>query len=197
MSSDWQVSTSSVFAGLVEESEANEVNLESWTIGGLKTSTLYYVRVRHTDSKGRKSDWSLPSRFTTRKSFAADTPKIISPVEAEENHNSSLTIVASHFTNGDSRVTHQSSDWEISEDNSFQYPFLSSYSNSTSKVEWLANKLNPGTTYYVRVRYRDTLSFVTDWSKPISFKTKDSFAPDRPVITEPTNNKTNVGPRLS
>lgn len=196
VSSDWQVSTSSVFAGLIEESQADEVDLTTWSIGGLSTNTLYYVRVRHTDNKGRTSDWSLPSRFTTRKSFSADTPTIVGPVNQSDNHNSSLTISASYFTNGDSRVTHQSSDWEISEDNSFQYPFLSSYSNSTAKVEWICKGLQPMTTYFVRVRYRDTMGFVTEWSKPIEFTTKVSFAPQRPNITDPGNGTTEVGPWL-
>ena len=196
VSSDWQVSTSSVFAGLIEESQADEVDLTTWSIGGLSTNTLYYVRVRHTDNKGRTSDWSLPSRFTTRKSFSADTPTIVGPLNQSDNHNSSLTISASYFTNGDSRVTHQSSDWEISEDNSFQYPFLSSYSNSTAKVEWICKGLQPMTTYFVRVRYRDTMGFVTEWSKPIEFTTKVSFAPQRPNITDPGNGTTEVGPWL-
>lgn len=196
VSSDWQVSTSSVFAGLVEESQADEVDLTTWSIGGLSTNTLYYVRVRYTDNKGRTSDWSLPSRFTTRKSFSADTPTIVGPLNQSDNHNSSLTISASYFTNGDSRVTHQSSDWEISEDNSFQYPFLSSYSNSTAKVEWICKGLQPMTTYFVRVRYRDTMGFVTEWSKPIEFTTKVSFAPQRPNITDPGNGTTEVGPWL-
>lgn len=196
VSSDWQVSTSSVFAGLIEESQADEVDLTTWSIGGLSTNTLYYVRVRYTDNKGRTSDWSLPSRFTTRKSFSADTPTIVGPLNQSDNHNSSLTISASYFTNGDSRVTHQSSDWEISEDNSFQYPFLSSYSNSTAKVEWICKGLQPMTTYFVRVRYRDTMGFVTEWSKPIEFTTKVSFAPQRPNITDPGNGTTEVGPWL-
>lgn len=194
--SDWQVSTSSVFAGLVDESKADEVNLTTWSIGGLSTDTMYYVRVRYTDNKGRTSDWSLPSRFTTRASFSADTPTIVSPANQSDNHNSSVTVTASYFANGDSRVTHQSSDWEVSEDNSFQYPFISSYSNSTAKVEWIAKGLQPNTTYFVRVRYRDTMGFVTDWSKAIQFTTRVSFSPARPTITSPANSTTDVGPWL-
>lgn len=196
VSSDWQVSSSSVFAGLIDESQADEVNLTTWSIGGLKTDTLYYVRVRYTDNLGRVSTWSLPSRFTTRKSFSADTPTITNPSNQSDNHNSTVTVASSYFSNGDSRVTHQSSDWEVSEDNSFQYPFLSSYSNSTAKVEWIAKGLLPTTTYFVRVRYRDTMGFVTDWSKPIQFSTRVSFSPVRPTITSPTNSMVDVGPWL-
>ena len=197
VSSDWQFSTSSVFAGLFLESEADETNLTSWTVGGLNTSTLYYVRVRHTDSRGRKSDWSDPSRIRTRKSFAAETPFIINPGNSTDGHNSRVGIASSVFSGGDSRVTHQSSDWEISEDTSFQYPYVKSYSNSNDKTYWVAKKLKSATTYYARVRYRDTMGYVTDWSKPIQFKTKDSFNPSRPTVTEPNNAKTDVGPWLA
>lgn len=197
VSSDWEFSTSSVFAGLFLESEADETNKTTWTVGGLNTSTLYYVRVRYTDSRGRKSDWSDPSRIRTRKSFAAETPFIINPGNSTDGHNSRVGIASSVFSGGDSRVTHQSSDWEVSEDTSFQYPFVKSYSNSNDKSYWVAKKLKPATTYYVRVRYRDTMGYVTDWSKPIQFKTKDSFSPSRPTITEPISAKTDVGPWLA
>lgn len=79
VSSDWQLSTSSVFAGLITESEADETNLTTWSVGGLNVKTLYYVRVRYTDSLGRTSDWSLVSKFTTRDSFSAETPSIVNP----------------------------------------------------------------------------------------------------------------------
>lgn len=196
VSTDWQISTSSVFAGLIAESEEDEVNLRVWPVKDLKPKTLYYVRVRYKDNKGRKSDWSLVSRFTTKDSFAAETPIIIAPADESDSHNSRVEVRAYPFTNGDSRVTHATTDWEISEDTSFQYPAYTSYANGTAKVNWLAQGLLPGKTYYVRARFRDSMGFQTEWSKPVKFSTKVSFNPKRPSVTAPSNSKTDVGPYI-
>ena len=66
VSSDWQISTSPVFATVVMESLANTVQLTSWNVTGLVYGTTYYVRVRHRSSMNGASDWSAISSFTTK-----------------------------------------------------------------------------------------------------------------------------------
>ena len=188
VSSDWELSASSVFNGLITESSKDKTNLTNWQVTGLSEDTAYYVRVRYVDDKGRVSNWSQEHSFKTRDSFGANVPVIESPSDAVTQQNSHMDVTSSMFDHDEIGLTHVSSDWELSEDATFAYPQIKSYSDGQSLRNWRADKLQPNKQYYVRVRYRDDKNGVSEWSKPVSFKTKSSFVPRKPNVVFPVHN---------
>lgn len=69
VSSDWQIATDNAFVNVVKSSINDGGNLTSWTVTGLSTSTLYYVRVKHEGAILGASDWSNPIMFSTKNNF--------------------------------------------------------------------------------------------------------------------------------
>lgn len=68
-SSDWQLSTDSAFATVVQNSTASTTNKTSWTLSALTVGTVYYVRVRHNGTTNGASSWSPTVSFTTAAVF--------------------------------------------------------------------------------------------------------------------------------
>lgn len=94
-SSDWQLSLSSAFTSSVASSIGSTTNKTSWTVTGLSVSTIYYLRVRHTGSSGRSSQWSDGVIFATRDVFQPDTEEaklIASDKLAADNFGTSIDI---------------------------------------------------------------------------------------------------------
>ena len=189
-SSDWELSTSAVFNGTISDSAKDQKSLTDWHVKGLSENTEYYVRVRYTDDKGRVSQWGPTHNFKTRVSFGANTPHIDSPTTGVTEQNSHVDVSSSAFDHDEAGVTHASSDWEVSEDATFAYPQFKSYSDGQALKQWTVDKLKSNCQYYVRVRYRDNNGSVSDWSRPVVFKTKMSFAPRKPSIVFPAHNAT-------
>lgn len=138
----------------------------------------------------------------------ADTPSIATPSAGATSQSRSLSVTSSAFSaNGGS--THTSSDWQISDDNTFSndcsdtnivYCKLASTSNKTSIDITSSNgtfqnalsgktKLAPNTTYYVRVRYTNIAGNST-WSTSTSFTTQVNVAPATPTNSAPANSAT-------
>ena len=69
LGSDWQLSTSSTFATILQSVTASSSNLTTWSISGLAISTLYYVRTRQKGSALGYSAWSPTVSFTTKAVF--------------------------------------------------------------------------------------------------------------------------------
>jgi len=61
----WDVATDAAFTNIVVTSGSTAVYLTSWPATGLTAETLYYARVRYTDSSGGHSEWSAATTFTT------------------------------------------------------------------------------------------------------------------------------------
>lgn len=63
--SDWEISTDINFSTTIYSSYNNSLNLNFWIPGGLKQSTVYYVRVRYKSTIYGYSPWSNSVKFTT------------------------------------------------------------------------------------------------------------------------------------
>ena len=64
-SSDWEISTSPDFNGVVVSSYNDSTNLVSWTPTGLARNTTYYIRVRHRGTAYGEGSWSDAYMYTT------------------------------------------------------------------------------------------------------------------------------------
>jgi hypothetical protein len=71
--------------------------------------------------------------------------------------------------------THLNTDWQIAIDSNFATVTLSLSNSAVAKTGWIKDGLALNTTYYVRVRHRDDLNNVSDWSDTLSFTTSASY----------------------
>ena len=189
VSTDWQISTDSEFSSIAWSSMQNTLGLEDVFVTGLKVATLYYARVRYTDSFDLTSDWSNTHRFMTKPVFTADTPVVREPHTASTEHYSSVRARSSAFYHVDPGVTHTSTHWQLAYDFVFEQPVLEQiFTHPQELLLWEIKQLKPAKKYYVRVRYEDSRGVYTPWSESTYFETKDSFLPTQPSIVFPTNN---------
>ncbi len=110
------------------------------------------------------------------------TPKAIYP-NNETVAITGLVLKADTFASDFNSAFHAASNWQISEDKSFEKPILDRwkqfenwyYMENRQKDDDLTNeeisRLKPNTTYYWRVRYRDQNLNWSDWSEIKTFKT--------------------------
>lgn len=95
------------------------------------------------------------------------TPSITSPTTNQIVGSTTPTITASAFSSY-GRVTHSSTDWQVSDALDFNTIRWSSLDNSTNKTTITASDLQGGDRY-VRVRYKASNGTYSDWSTPILF----------------------------
>jgi hypothetical protein len=170
--------------------------------GCLTSNTTYYWQVRHKDLQGGWSAWSDEKSFTTLNQ-PPDRPAAVSPPAGATGISLSATLESSAFSDPDSGDTHAASQWQIAASpGEYGSPvFDSSHgvgSGLTSTVISSGN-LNPGTTYYWRVRYQDSRGAWSEWSEESSFTTQstpedstENRPPDRPVCVSPENGADDV-----
>lgn len=92
--------------------------------------------------------------------------------------NAVAVLTASAFVmNNGSAVSHLNSDWQVATDLAFTNIVSQSAADATNKTSWTSGNLNLTTTYYARVRYRDSNNGVSDWSV-FSFTTKATYIPN-------------------
>ncbi len=112
-----------------------------------------------------------------------EAPKPLSPKD-EKLDITGISLKASPFAGGRRNSTHAASNWQIATTTDFENPVSDSwkqsenwyYEENRQKGDDLTDeaviRLNPDTTYYWRVRYRDQHLGWSDWSAIASFKTK-------------------------
>lgn len=101
-------------------------------------------------------------------------PSITSPSNnATEQSRTSLSFASSAIQIIGKSSAHASSDWQFASDSNFSNIIASTSNDSSNKTSWTASSLNLSfnTTYYARVRYKDTTNLISDWSNTISFTT--------------------------
>lgn len=74
-------------------------------------------------------------------------------------------------------LTHLSTDWQVSTNNTFTNIVVSSISDVTNKTNWDAPGLSLSTTYYTRCRYTAANGVSSDWSDVVTFSTKSRYSP--------------------
>ncbi|MCK5686206.1 carboxypeptidase regulatory-like domain-containing protein, partial [bacterium] len=177
----------------------------------LVNNTQYWVRVKYFNDIDASSTWAVESNFITMATLLPpNKPSIVSPTAGEINIAINPDVSSSVFSDPDIGETHLQSDWEV---------YNSSVINSVNRV-WFKlsdtanltsitisdtngtyeNALSGQTSfalntqYWVRVRYYDNNSNVSEWSDTQNFMTVvfASSPPDKPVISDPTIGATDI-----
>ncbi len=186
-------------------------DLTQITIAGglLNGNAKYYWQVRHQDNRGDWSEWSEERSFTTL-NRPPDRPTPVSPPSGATDTSLSLPLESSLFFDPDSGDTHAASQWQITANpGDYSSPVFDNAheaGSSLTSIAVTACSLNPGTTYYWRVRYRDNHGAWSDWSEESSFTTQstppesppvstENHPPERPVCVAPENGAKNVSTR--
>ncbi|MDY6835748.1 MAG: CHAP domain-containing protein [Chloroflexota bacterium] len=142
--------------------------------GVLESETVYYWRVRHRDSGGMWSPYSMETTFKTRSNSPPYRPSNISPFDGATNIELEPTLACSVFSDPDSDDVHLSAQWQITETKGrYGAPVFQSYRDTPSLTEVLlpSGILEPNTTYYWRVRYQDYSGVWSEYSHETSFLT--------------------------
>jgi len=108
------------------------------------------------------------------------------------------SFTSSPFSVDGGTGTHVSSDWQISESNSFSSILPSSVNASTgNKTSFEVSNLPANKSLFIRVRYNSQIHGVSAWSDPVSFSTRMSYLPETPSITFPVNNATGISSSIT
>jgi len=172
------------------------IELTLGTNGELIGNKSYYVSVEHVGSlSGTMSDWVI----IKTPGGAPITPRIIKPARGsirQEFKINSLILGGTKYIGTTEDMTE--SDWQIASDSSFTniiweklgYTEADPYKPQIT----VDQELDPGTVYYVRVKYRNDVA-ESDWSSTVrdSYFTTKGNKPDTPSITDPSENSTEKG----
>jgi len=112
-------------------------------------------------------------------------PSITSPANNATNQSSSsLAFSSSAFQIVGKATPHTYSDWQIASNSGFSTIVKSLTNDTSNKTSWtVTSGLSLNTTYYVRVRYKDSTNLVSDWSNTITF-TVEGYLPSLSNGTE-------------
>lgn len=105
------------------------------------------------------------------------TPSITTPANGATGVTASgINATASVFSVADGS-SHQSSDWQIASDIAFNTIVASSIGDTINKTSWNSPSLPTIATLYMRVRYKTSNGFYSDYSSVISFTTNNTLLP--------------------
>lgn len=90
---------------------------------------------------------------------------------------------------------HLSTDWQLSKNSLFSTLVKSLYDTVDYRKAWFIKDLEPGTTYYVRVRHKGIKSGLSPWGNILEFKTKLFFI-DTPKLIFPVQNNNEIRNRF-
>ena len=176
------------FTNVVQQVTDSASYLTSWPVSGLSTSTVYYARVRHKGATYGYSGWSNAIAFTTMSK--PTMPSITAPANGATGLNTTVNFSSTSFSMGSGSDSHAASDWQLSTDSSFNN-IISQVSGDTSHLTtWSVSGLAIGTSFYVRVRHKGSVSGYSDWSNGSTFRTMTK--PNAPSIVSPSNGATSV-----
>lgn len=86
-----------------------------------------------------------------------------------------LQCSGSAFSMNSGNATQASSDWQVASDNAFNTIVSQSNADTVNLLTWKSGALSLSTTYYARLRYRDSDGGVSDWSNTVIVTTKSSY----------------------
>lgn len=89
--------------------------------------------------------------------------------------NAAFNCTGSAFSMNTGSNTHASSDWQIASDAAFTTVVSQSLNDATNKTSWTSGALALSTTYYTRVRYRDSAGNVSGYSNVVTTTTKSGY----------------------
>jgi len=145
-----------------------------YTLSGLKDGVVYYfvVTAYNADAESSYSnEVSDPSMEAPESNVPPDKPSIAYPPDGQSETEVPLSVTTDPFSDADGDA-HLQSRWQISEENDFSSLVLDATTDShrtTLPVPHMI--LKPNETYYVRVRFYDVYSAVSEWSDSAEFTT--------------------------
>jgi hypothetical protein len=144
------------------------------TLSSLQDDVLYFFVVTAYNG-GAESSYSNevtdPSIHSPASNVPPDKPSIAYPPDGQSETEVPLSVTTDPFTDPDVDC-HMQSRWQISEQNDFSSLVLDATTDShrtTLPVPHMI--LKPNETYYVRVRFYDIYSAVSEWSDSAEFTT--------------------------
>ena len=160
----------------------------------ISISTTYYWRVRYVDDNDIKSAWSELTSFTTGAVFEPSVilrPFVLYPAEGHRVSPLDPVIMSSPFQVVGATDAHKSSDWQISNSNSFDPSNILAQSlddtvNLTS-MPFSNLDMTGDLGFYTRVRYEGTLTGKSSYS-PIRHALLREFHDDYLIGVGITNN---------
>lgn len=120
------------------------------------------------------------------------TPTILQPTQGSTTFSIVGNIQGSAFQTVPPGVdTHESTDWQVATDAGFSNIVAESLADTSNLLSWNPSpQLDPGVTYYARIRYYGTTIQESGWSATRSFTTANSA--ETPSITSPTANQIGI-----
>lgn len=184
LSSRWEVCDDETCDTQVYDSGQSK-DLESHLVPNdkLTPDTLYFWRVRYTDSADRTSPPSTPTAFTTVANRAPETPENLEPKDGAEQVRLTPTLQASAFVDADKDPFAQSL-WQLCEDIDCK-TLIGEFTGSSNELRIDVGHLAPETTYSWRVRYDDARGATSDFSSTTRFSTGADTIPDTPTNISP------------
>lgn len=119
-------------------------------------------------------------------------PAVLNPTGGATAVSTQPTATTSTFqTYPRNMDTHQSTDWQIATDSSFNNIVKQSLSDTESLESWDVTDLPRDTTLYLRARHHGATLGASEWSTPITFKTVNEYI-TTPQITAPASGAKDV-----
>jgi hypothetical protein len=195
LSSSWQLSTDSSFTNIVQQTLNDTVNKTEWSVSNLTPGEIYYVRVMHKGHSHGNSLWSL-TLTVSELIIQVNRPFIFYPANESASHEAPLQVSSSRLIMSYGSDKHESTDWQVATDINFLNITQESVADVVNKITWTINEVQPGRTYYVRVRYKSQNHGKSDWSYLVAFS-GISISVNQPIILNPTNLQNNVYPNTA
>ncbi|WP_298779168.1 hypothetical protein, partial [uncultured Fretibacterium sp.] len=146
----------------------------------LTQDTVYYVRIRYQDRKGRWSHWSAPSMFKTMVQFPAGilaTPIMTAPQGEAPALSPVLGMSSPKVLAGTGNF--DKGDWQVSTDSTFATTLYNAQGTNDLTFHTTAG-LNLTTTlgvdFFARGRQRTTDGTYTPWAVPVRFGLRPEYS---------------------
>jgi photosystem II stability/assembly factor-like uncharacterized protein len=169
--SQWQIASAASFASVFYDSgEVTDLTAHTVASNGLLASqATYFWRVRHKGTNNGYGAWSEPTSFTAQ--ARPSKPAITAPTDGATGVALAPTLTSSAFSMPGGG-THSRSQWQVSQLSSFASVFHDSGDVTSLTAYTLpAGTLALKTTYYARVRHKETGGTYSAWSNVVGFTT--------------------------
>jgi hypothetical protein len=181
--SQWQVTTTAEdYSSPVFDSDVDSSDLTSIAIPPevLEYATDYYWHVKHQDSDGAWSEWSVETSFTTAPNQPPNTPTNAAPSEGAVDMSVIPVLMSSTFSDSDAQDSHAASQWQVTatpgDYSSLVFDSGVDSSNLTS-ITIPSGVLEYATYYYWHARHQDDYGTWSEWSSETSFTTTATLPP--------------------
>ncbi len=175
--SQWRITTtpgdysSPVFLSAELTSGLTQLSLDGLPLTG---NTAYCWEVRYQDSHGGWSEWSEEQCITTL-NRGPNRPAAAAPSPGSTGVSRFAELVSSEFSDPDGGDLQGASQWQVSPDSGdFTSPVFDNIRLAGSPLTTIVVSpgLDPGATYYWRVRHQDSHGTWSEWSEESSFTTQ-------------------------